>query len=61
MNTIVTAVKAFVDDEDGIAMIEYGLLAALISVLVAGVVTLLNTGLTGVFTDIKDKLIGAIP
>ena len=37
MNTISTALKQFVNDEDGVTAIEYGMIAALIATaLVAG-------------------------
>jgi pilus assembly protein Flp/PilA len=41
-----------VESEDGVAAIEYGLLAALIAVVIITAVTLVGTNLTGVFNSI---------
>ena len=46
----------FVNDESGATAIEYGLIAALISVGIIAAVTTLGTGLSDVFTGIGDKL-----
>ena len=56
MNTITTAVKQFVNDEDGVTAIEYGLIAALIATALLIGVDLLGDGLTGAFTTIAGKL-----
>jgi pilus assembly protein Flp/PilA len=53
---IVNFVKQFVYDEEGVTAIEYGLIAALIAVVIIGAVTLVGTDLTAVFTKISDKL-----
>jgi pilus assembly protein Flp/PilA len=42
--------------EEGQTMTEYGVLLALIAVIVIGAVTLLGTKLSGVFTTINGKL-----
>ena len=39
-------------DEDGVTAIEYGLLAALIALALAGGATILGTGLNNIFNDI---------
>jgi pilus assembly protein Flp/PilA len=49
----------FVDDESGATAIEYGLIAAGISVAIITVVTQLGTTLTGKFTDVKNALVNA--
>ena len=56
MNTITTAVKAFVNDENGVTAIEYGLMAALIAAVIAGAVKLLGGSLDTMFTGINTKI-----
>lgn len=46
----------FAQDESGATAIEYGLIAALISVVIIGAVSLLGTNLSTVFTTISTKL-----
>ncbi|HWV19714.1 MAG TPA: Flp family type IVb pilin [Devosia sp.] len=46
----------FAQDESGATAIEYGLIAALISVVIIGAVSALGTNLTGVFEKIDDCL-----
>jgi pilus assembly protein Flp/PilA len=46
----------FAQDESGATAIEYGLIAALISVVIIGAVTTLGTNLTTVFDDIAGAL-----
>ena len=48
----------FAQDESGATAIEYGLIAALISVVIIGAVSALGTTLTGVFEDIEAGLTG---
>ncbi|WP_449396812.1 Flp family type IVb pilin [Devosia riboflavina] len=50
----------FAQDESGATAIEYGLIAALISVVIIGAVGLLGGTLTDVFTRIDDDLTGAL-
>ena len=61
MNTITTAVKAFVDDENGVTAIEYGLMAALIAAVIAGAVTLLGEKVRTVFNTVNTALPTAAP
>ena len=42
----------FVRDESGATVIEYGLIAALIAVVIIGAVTSVGTGLTTTFTSV---------
>ncbi|MES2151431.1 MAG: Flp family type IVb pilin [Pseudomonadota bacterium] len=56
MSTITTAVRNFVDDENGVTAIEYGLIAALIAGVIAGVVGVLGVTLSGMFTTLNSKL-----
>lgn len=52
MTTFISAVKQFVDDEEGVTAIEYGLMAALLAAAVIAAVGFLDTALTGAFTAI---------
>lgn len=54
------ALKSFVRDESGATMIEYGLIAALVSV--AGVIALgtLGESLSGMFQHVSNCLDGAL-
>lgn len=51
-------VSRFFKDESGATAIEYGLIAALIAVVIIGAVTALGTGLTDTFTSVSDELGG---
>lgn len=54
--------KMFLKDESGATAIEYGILAALIGVVIITAVTALGEQLTAVFEDISDALdFGAAP
>jgi pilus assembly protein Flp/PilA len=57
MSKIISAVKAFVADENGVTAIEYGLIAALIGVAAATVAGDVGTQLQTLFTSIKNKLV----
>jgi pilus assembly protein Flp/PilA len=58
MNKMVSAVKAFVADENGVTAIEYGLIAALVGVAIVTAVTALGGSLKLTFNDIVEKLGG---
>ena len=45
--------KSFMSDESGATAIEYGLIAALISVVIVGTVTTVGTNLNTTFSKIK--------
>ena len=49
-------ISRFVGDESGATAIEYGLIAALIAVVIIGAVTLVGTDLNAVFTTIGNDL-----
>lgn len=55
-NQFFAAVKRFIRDEEGAAAVEYGLLAALIAVVVAVAVTAVGKGLCDTFKTIATKL-----
>lgn len=50
------AIQKFLTEEDGVTAIEYGLIAALIAVVIVGAVTIVGTKLNTVFTTIGTKL-----
>jgi pilus assembly protein Flp/PilA len=49
-------VSRFVNDESGVTAIEYGLIAALIAVVIIASVTLVGNNLTDVFSAVAAKL-----
>ena len=51
-----TKLVQFIREEDGVSAIEYGLIAALIAVVIIGAVTSVGTTLQGVFNNIAGKL-----
>ena len=48
--------KRFVFDDDGATAIEYGLIAALIAVVIIGAVTAVGTSLSTTFTSVSTGL-----
>ena len=56
MSTITAAIKAFIADENGVTAIEYGLIAALVGVVMAGAATDLGQDIVALFEDIGAKL-----
>lgn len=60
MKTIFTAVQAFVADEDGVTAIEYGLIAALVGVVMAGAAATLGDEIVATFASVTDKLSAAL-
>lgn len=50
------AFTQFLHDEDGVTAIEYGLIAALIAVVIIAATTAIGTNLTAIFTCISGKL-----
>jgi pilus assembly protein Flp/PilA len=54
--TMTNLFNRFVKDESGATAIEYGLIAALVSVVIIGALTTLGTKLTSTFTAVSDKL-----
>ena len=49
-------IKSFARDEEGVTAIEYGLIAALIAVVIIGSVTLVGTKLDAIFDYIQQNL-----
>ena len=52
-------VRALVADRRGVTAMEYGLIAALVAVVIIGTVTTLGTNLKGVFDSISTALVPA--
>lgn len=49
-------VRRFISDRHGVTAIEYGLIAALIAVVIVGAVTIVGTDLNAIFTTIGNDL-----
>jgi len=49
----------FLKDEEGVTAIEYGLIAALIGVAVAGIAAIAGTQIKATFQSVVDKLTAA--
>jgi pilus assembly protein Flp/PilA len=56
MSKLFQQVKQFVRDEDGVTAIEYGLIAALIAVVIITAVKAVGTDLNSVFTTVGTEL-----
>ncbi len=56
MNKLMTGIKRFVQDEEGVTMVEYGLIAALIAIVCIAAITAVGTNLNVVFESIRDCL-----
>ena len=48
--------KKFLMNEEGQGMVEYGLIIALVAVVVIGAITLLGGGIKNKFTNVTDNL-----
>lgn len=59
MSTITSAIQAFVADENGVTAIEYGLIAALIGVVMAGVAGQVGQEIKEAFEYIRTQLAGS--
>lgn len=53
---MIAQLKSFLKNEDGATAIEYGLIAALIGVVIIVAVGQVGTGISDTFTTIADKL-----
>ncbi len=56
-----TVIKAFLSDESGATMIEYGLVAALVSVAAIVALGLLGDALVSIFNFVAGALTGSVP
>ena len=59
MSTVFAKMLAFVRDEDGATAIEYGLIAALVSVAAIGALTAMGNSLSTMFNTVSSALSGA--
>ncbi|MBT5051224.1 MAG: Flp family type IVb pilin [Rhodospirillaceae bacterium] len=55
-----TFINNFMNDESGATAIEYGLIAALVSVAAVGALTAMGDSLEGMFTKVSSTLDAAI-
>ena len=53
---LVQFIKTFAQEDDGVTAIEYGLIAALIAVVIIAAVTTVGVNLTAIFTTIAGSL-----
>lgn len=56
---MLTQLKMFLHDEDGATAIEYGLIAALVSVAAIGALTAMGSSLSAMFNTVSSALSGA--
>ena len=49
-------ILAFLKDESGVTAIEYGLIAALIAIVIIGAVATVGTNLSGTFSSVAGSL-----
>ncbi|MFZ5453545.1 MAG: Flp family type IVb pilin [Thermodesulfobacteriota bacterium] len=56
MQNLLTKVKNFIREEEGASAVEYGLLVALIAVVIIGAVTTLGTNLSSRFTTVATAI-----
>jgi pilus assembly protein Flp/PilA len=60
MEKLMFAVQRFMKDEEGVTMVEYGLIAALIAIVCIVAITAVGQNLNLVFTTIKNYLANAV-
>jgi len=56
MKNLMSNMQRFAQDEEGVTAIEYGLIAALIAVVIIASVTTVGTNLSAIFDYIAGKL-----
>jgi len=60
MKALIQTAKNFCTDEEGVTAIEYGLIAALIAVVIIASVTTVGTNLVAVFNAVSAALAAAL-
>ena len=60
MKALAVGIKRFLKDEEGATMVEYGLLAALISIVCIAVITQVGLNLELAFTAVCEAVRGAL-
>ena len=56
MKNLLTKIKNFIHEEEGASAVEYGLLVALIAVVIIAGVTLLGNNLNALFTNVAGSI-----
>lgn len=56
MKNLLTKVKNFIREEEGASAVEYGLMVALIAVVIIAAVTLLGQNLSTMFTNVAAQI-----
>ena len=56
MKNLYLGMQRFINDEEGVTAIEYGLIAALIAVFIIAAVTALGKGVCGTFKTVATSL-----
>lgn len=51
------ALDWFISEESGQGLVEYGLIIALVAVVVIGVLASMGDGIKGIFTEVTGKLV----
>jgi pilus assembly protein Flp/PilA len=60
MATVLPTARQFVQDETGVTAIEYGLIAALIAVVIIAAITLVGNNLSALYNNVATALQNAI-
>jgi len=58
---MINKMKSLFSDEEGATMVEYGLMVALIAVVVAVAAGTLGTAIKDMFGGVEDSVSGAVP
>jgi len=53
---LLESLSQFAQSDDGVTAIEYGLIAALIAIVIVGAVTIVGTQLNTLFTNVSSQL-----
>ncbi|MFC0136164.1 Flp family type IVb pilin [Massilia eurypsychrophila] len=61
MSKIISTVRAFVADEDGVTALEYGMLAAAIAAVIAATVMAIGPVIKDAFGDVLVAMGGTLP
>lgn len=61
MEKLMTGVKQFIADEEGVTMVEYGMIAALIAIVALIALTGTGNAVKAAFTKVCTALTGALP
>lgn len=60
MKALATGIERFLRDEDGVTMVEYGMIAALVSVVAVAALANIGSNINTAFTEICNKLANAV-